>query len=683
MSSIRTKAQIKLDERRRKYDPVKNSYKTILKILMSTAKKYPIHLSGNKVIYKNELDMIDDIFEKILQYNIGKNSLYRIIGFLKVNKNTNKPKQYLISKIFENPYKMLTEYVQFISFKKCERIEMEENLPVTYNDKIASWLCYVFYDQLNSFYVSYGEIVKYFQEKFPCNISELEKKITNIYIHPSTKEKIENTPGAMRYVTTNHYINMEKSLGDLFIDKFYQEEEYDYDVKHINKFIQKMEIKMNRTLNPEQKQAIIFGIKNKFSIISGPPGAGKSTILEIIISYLISVKHIHAKSTFNLAPTGLAAKNLKDCKGEYMTIHKYIYQCKNEKNKEEELESGCESDTTSELGEVDSVYESDTTSEDFSENNYINMINIDESSMIATRLFVDFMDAIKDKDCRLIMIGDTNQLPPIGPGKPFHDIIKSGIFKMTNLKEIVRSQDAPIVKNAIMKMTNGYIGRNDFDGVSMKFIETNDFSKKFLYNILNNGVHNKDNTKILWSMNDKDYLTSELKGKDSTNDFLQMRWNMEYATSYQFQNNKQIKLGDIIIRKVNDYNGEMPHVNGDVAVVDNIDHVKREILVQYNTGENGKIDKEVVDFYEFSELFDLFYASTVHKMQGSEVDHVVIIIHTHQKMKWGKQMLYTAMSRAKKSITILGSFTDFMFAQRNDDDFHFSYFMKEFTDYEF
>ena len=366
-----------------------------------------------------------------------------------------------------------------------------------------------------------------------------------------------------------------------------------------------------------------------------------------------------------------------------MTIHKYIYQCKNEKNKEEELESGCESDTTSELGEVDSVYESDTTSEDFSENNYINMINIDESSMIATRLFVDFMDAIKDKDCRLIMIGDTNQLPPIGPGKPFHDIIKSGIFKMTNLKEIVRSQDAPIVKNAIMKMTNGYIGRNDFDGVSMKFIETNDFSKKFLYNILNNGVHNKDNTKILWSMNDKDYLTSELKGKDSTNDFLQMRWNMEYATSYQFQNNKQIKLGDIIIRKVNDYNGEMPHVNGDVAVVDNIDHVKREILVQYNTGENGKIDKEVVDFYEFSELFDLFYASTVHKMQGSEVDHVVIIIHTHQKMKWGKQMLYTAMSRAKKSITILGSFTDFMFAQRNDDDFHFSYFMKEFTDYEF
>jgi len=396
----------------------------------------------------------------------------------------------------------------------------------------------------------------------------------------------------------------------------------------IKGFIDTYEKKNNICFNEEQKEAILGSIKNNFFIISGGPGTGKTTIIKAIVEILKDIDSIYKSDEIALlAPTGRSAKRMSEATiVNASTIHKFL------------------------------KWNKETGDFQINENNIstAKVVIVDEASMVDIFLFASLLKGLSSY-VKLILVGDANQLPSIAPGDVLNDLLIKDNLNKTYLKNIYRAKEnsyitllANDIKNKIIidKIDNKY---DDF-----KFIESNENDlRKYLLEICNKAKEKglgPDNFQVLIPMY-KGY-----NGIDNINKIMQEVFNL--TKEYYTLNDINYKINDKVIQLVNDIDNNV--FNGDIGYIKNIYELDKKIMmdidfmgniVTYKSGDYDKIMHA--------------YAITIHKSQGSEYDNVVVVLSKNFKRMLYNKLVYTAVTRAKKSLIILGDKEIFNIAIKN------------------
>lgn len=394
-----------------------------------------------------------------------------------------------------------------------------------------------------------------------------------------------------------------------------------YSEKKIDDFISKYEKKNKIEFNKDQETAIKESIKNNFYIISGGPGTGKTTIIRAIVELLESINKIDKREIALLAPTGKSAKRISESVGApAYTIHKFLKW-----NKETE---------TFGLDEYNKAGEK--------------VIIVDEASMIDIFLFSALLKALRI-NAKLLLIGDANQLPSIAPGDVLNDLLKFENIKSSFLNTIYRVKDG----SYITYLAKDIREKKEFDSIDnsyddFKFIESNDDDiRGYLKEICNKVIKKKisiENFQVLAPM------YKGLNGIDNLNDMLADIFNP--GKEKVLVGDKYYRIGDKVIQLINDVESNV--FNGDIGYISDIETIDKKMvitidfdghLVRYKSGEFDR--------------FNLAYAISIHKSQGSEYDNVVVILAKSFKRMFYNKLIYTGVTRAKSSLIIIGSLDSF------------------------
>ncbi len=522
------------------------------------------------------------------------------------------------NKVVEDPYRLITE-VDGFGFKKSDNLALKLGIDPSDMRRIKASLVYT----LN--YVCYQNGFTYLTKEQLINSAK--SLITDISL------------------ADEDYIN---AISDLVMEKKIIEEDerifdyylYNAEIKCKDKILKLNEIKSNFSRDdvkealkyvkdlvgleytPLQEDAIINCLSNKLSIITGGPGTGKSTILKgILLCYakLLDISptdDIFSYKVCMVAPTGRAAKRMSDTTNhKATTIHKalgYNY--------------------------------TDSFSRD--ENNPLNasLLIVDEASMLDISLASSLFRALPNK-CQVILIGDSNQLPSVGPGNVLADLINTSIFKTTTLTQIMRqAKDSDIIalSNMVLQERINYSilsKKNEIFFYDRDAKDTIEGIFKILDNFISKGGDLQNEIEILAPM------YAGVAGIDAINQAIQERYNHEEKMIVR--DNKVFKKNDKVLQLKND--SILDIMNGDIGKI--IDIVKSDekdaLLIDF--------DGRVVT-YMASDLdnLSLAYAISVHKAQGSEFDNVILPVLPSYQIMLRKKLLYTAITRAKKKLIIIG-----------------------------
>jgi exodeoxyribonuclease V alpha subunit len=400
----------------------------------------------------------------------------------------------------------------------------------------------------------------------------------------------------------------------------------------LEKAIAWVEGKTGLQLAAQQRQAIELACRSKVLVITGGPGVGKTTIINSIVKIMRAKK----LKVLLAAPTGRAAKRMTDATGcEAKTIHRLLafdprtFQFKH--NAEHPLD-----------GDV---------------------FVIDETSMLDISLAWQLVRAIP-LGSAVILVGDVDQLPSVGPGSVLRDIIDSGKVPVCRLTEVFRQAARSAIVTNAHRLNHGQMPTfprekvESPDKTDFYFVEVadpdkavdmvrrmvcEDIPKKF-------GFDRVDDIQVLSPMQ------RGTLGCRNLNTVLQETLNPTGPAIQRY--GWTFRVGDKVMQMVNDYNKDV--FNGDIGRVTEIDEVEQEVVVRFD-------DRPVkYDFHELDELH-LSYATTVHKSQGSEYPVVVMPIHTQHYVMLQRNLLYTAITRSRKLVVLVGTQKALAIAVRNVD----------------
>ena len=434
--------------------------------------------------------------------------------------------------------------------------------------------------------------------------------------------------------------------GRYYLKKFYEAEKYicericflnDMSITsniNIDKYIDNSEFSKNIEYDDIQKKAIYSGVNNNITIITGGPGTGKTTIIKAIVNIIMLSSTLKAKDIALLAPTGRAAKKMMETTGiSASTIHKYL---------------GWDKDTNT--FEVD---EYSPNSEKY--------IIVDEVSMIDTLLMEALLKGIK-RNAKLILVGDYFQLPSVSEGQVLKDLIDSDCLPVIRLNQIYRQTEGSYILNLAYDIKEKnisedlFIKKDDYLFVSGDNDNTLSTVKEIVKKAVKKGNTDK-NMQVLAPM----YKSNT--GIDNLNIVLQEIFNPKS------EDKKEIILRDVIYREgdkvlqlVNDPDNNV--YNGDIGYIDDIIiSSDKKITNQININYDGNIVEYTPDkFINFRHG----YAISIHKAQGSEFDNVIMpIVPSFKRMLYNK-LVYTGVTRAKKSLVIVGDSNSFIYGINND-----------------
>ncbi len=407
--------------------------------------------------------------------------------------------------------------------------------------------------------------------------------------------------------------------------------------------IKSIEKRRDIELDDLQRKAAAASAKNGVVIITGGPGTGKTTTINTIIEY-------YAEEQMEIllaAPTGRAAKRMKEATGyEAYTIHRLLG-----------VGGAGLSEDNADRARIHFDKNADNPLE-------ADAIIIDEMSMVDMHLFSALLKAVLP-GTHLILVGDSSQLPSVGPGQVLHDLIESGQFTTITLQKIFRqAKQSDIVMNA-HKIKDG--SQIKMDNKSKDFFFLKRDNADVIYKHMIELIRDKLPGYVEATSSDIQVLTPMKRGPlgaQTLNAVLQRYLNPadEHKKEY-VHGERVIRVGDRVMQIHNNYQAEWEILgkfgitvekglgifNGDMGVVKEINTVMKELVVEFDEG------RQVT--YPFSELDDLehAYAITIHKSQGSEYPAVILPLLGGPRMLLNRNLLYTAVTRAQKCVVILGN----------------------------
>ena len=524
-----------------------------------------------------------------------------------------------ISIIKENPYSLLG-FVRSLDFKTVDNIGRNIGISLNNADRLDNGIIYAI-DKITEFghtCVEKENLLKYCVELLEVEETEILDSITRLVLNNKLYiDKIDS----IDYVFRQSMYLAEENIAKCVIEHTRQ----NVKTKNLNKLIEKVSSNNNIVLSKEQSDAICTCLNNMISIVTGGPGTGKTTIIKCIIDILEEEK----KNYVLCAPTGRAAKRITQTTGkEAKTLHRLLEITKIDDK------------------DIDMFYEYQVKQvED-------EVIIIDEASMIDLMMMNNLVKGIKPST-QVIIVGDVNQLPSVGPGSVLKDIISSDIVPTVELKQIYRqSAKSDIIVNA-HRVNDGMYPEFKSKDTDLFFIATKTIEQTVaeISSLISYRLETYASLDIL---KDLQVLTPVKKTELGT---IQLNEKMQEILNPKSENKKQVEYQSKIMQIVNNYDKKYSIegkffegiYNGDIGYIDIIDNEEEKVYVKFD-------DDRLVE-YDFDELDQLehSYAITIHKSQGSEFDYVILPIFTGYRKLLSRNLLYTAMTRAKKMLIIIGN----------------------------
>ncbi len=532
--------------------------------------------------------------------------------------------------IQENPYQ-LADDMSGVGFKIADEIARRVGIHTDSDFRIRSGILYALQQAAAEGHTC---LPKDLLTARACDLLEVEPEyIEKHYMDMGIDRKVvlKELEGTMYvYAATYYYMeaNTAAMLRALNIS-------YDVTDSEIEQRVHRIEKSTNMQLDEMQMQAVKEAVKNGLLVITGGPGTGKTTTINAIIRYF----EAEGMDMFLAAPTGRAAKRMSETTGyEARTIHRML-----------ELNGGMEGDAGFERNEKNPL-ETD-------------VIIVDEMSMVDITLMYSLLKAVV-YGTRLILVGDADQLPSVGPGCVLKDIIESDACKVVRLKRIFRQASmSDIVVNA-HKINRGE--EVTLDNKSRDFFFLKRYDADVIISICIQLIKQKLPKYVDAQPFDIQVLTPMRKGLlgvERLNTILQQYLNPPEDGKKEREHGQMLfREGDKVMQTKNNYQIEWQVLsrygipvekglgvfNGDMGIVKEINTFSGIMVVEYEEGKTVE--------YPFKQLdeLELAYAITVHKSQGSEYPAVVIPVLTGPRMLMNRNLLYTAVTRAKKCVTLVG-----------------------------
>ena len=589
-----------------------------LKIILDT----PDNLLLIPTITKRQRDTIyntlvdyESSYNTILEMNkLGFNTRDSMTIYNRYKSSTNN--------ILENDLYKIYFDIKEIGFKKIDSIALKSNYDRKDSRRIKACIIYTMEELTNLLghcYFSIKDIYRYTIMYLGNNISEEEfiERINELILDIKVIKEDDRYYLNTMWEAENYIANRMVSLVKMETKP----------IEKLDKHINNLGTNYNITYNADQLSAIIKSMEENILIISGGPGTGKTTIIESIVNLYQKVHKISydelTRELVLLAPTGRASKRLSSKTSlPASTIHSFLKWNKdqdrfniNEKNK-----SDCK------------------------------FVIIDEASMIDVPLFNSLLKGLYN-DTKIILVGDYNQLPSVGAGQLLKDLIESDIIPFINLKILYRQKENSNIITLAHDINEGVINDEVFNSEDdVTFIETNDIIGN-ISNISKEYVGKEyEDFQILVPM------YKGINGIDNINKTLQEIFNPKDKKK------NEITIGDTLYRE-QDKVLELVNMpddriyNGDIGTIVSID--KKEITIEF--------DSNMVRFTPSNySNFKLGYAISIHKSQGSEFDTVILpVTSSYGKMLY-KKLYYTAVTRSKRKLILIGSKNALKEASIND-----------------
>ena len=570
-------------------------------------------------------------FSKQLKTNTGVRTLMLYLGEYGIS-NTSSVKIYnmlgsnCVERIKENPY-ILCQGDYGVSFESADFIAKKEKLEPDSNVRIRAGITYVLkHNERNGHTCLPKEKLLSVASEFlglegSCVSECMEEMIFDRSIIADNISEKEFLFTPQLHLSEMYISSRIKMMLQFPADR----------IDNIEKEIEYCETNDGITYADLQKEAITSALTQGMLVLTGGPGTGKTTTINAIIKILKS----KGKTVLLSAPTGRAAQRISELTGdEAKTLHRMLEVSWDKQdnpvfNKNERNQLKCDA------------------------------LIVDEVSMVDTYIFESLMRALPI-GCRLILVGDSDQLPSVGPGNILSDLTESGIVPVVRLNEIFRqAQQSLIVTNA-HKIVNGempvlnsadkdffFLNRNNKSDVTNVIIDlcTSRLPKAYGYSAF-------ENIQVLSPSKKGELGTAELNHK------LQSALNPKSDDKAEAViGSKTFRVGDKVMQIKNNYdilwyreNGETGEgvFNGDIGIIERIDKKAKVIKINF-------YDKTATLTFEHASELDFAYAVTVHKSQGNEFDAVVMPMFSGPPQLYYRNLLYTAVTRAKKTLILVGN----------------------------
>lgn len=543
----------------------------------------------------------------------------------------------------ENPYK-LAEDITGVGFRTADEIASKIGIHVDSEYRIRSGLMYIL-SQAGAeghTYLPAELLLERSSDMLGITAEQIEPQISNLAV--DRKIVIKENGGKCVYSVSAYYaeLNCARLLHELQQAFDGADRLTEIELGRLSDKLKGLEEANNIRLDEQQRTAVIEAVQNGIFILSGGPGTGKTTTINMILRYFES----EGLDIFLAAPTGRAAKRMTEATGvEARTIHRLL-----------------------EINGAVSDDESGFSGVHFEKNEFnpleADVIIIDEMSMVDIYLFQALLKAVLS-GTRLILVGDRNQLPSVGAGQVLKDILESGRFASVSLSKIFRQSDeSDIVVNAHLINEGRQIALDnkskDFfflkrDNINAIYKHMIILATEKLPKYVNAGIY------------DIQVLTPMRRGAlgvETLNKILQSQLNPPSSLKTELVvGDGVLRTGDKVMQIKNNYQLEWEILskygiavdngqgvfNGDIGIVREINETAKTVVVEYDD-----MRRVTYPFGGLDEI-ELAYAITIHKSQGSEYPAVIMPLLTGPRLLFNRNLLYTGVTRAKNCLVILGS----------------------------
>lgn len=553
----------------------------------------------------------DTIYYSLENYNNSYKEILNLITIGFSMKDAIKIKElykHNVSEILKTPYQII-EDIDNITFNKIEKIRSKLGIPLNDINRVSYGIISIIENQCfqtGNTYLSKNEILINAKKRLLVDEDIIETSLINLI--KENKLLIDDD----KYYLTEVYESEEYIAKRLaLLTKNYRPKDY-------NAYLKEISNENNFQFNEEQIKAITAALSNDISVITGGPGTGKTTIIKAITKIYMKMNNLTEKELTKeialLAPTGRASKRMStESNMPSYTIHRFLKWQKEEN--------------------IFLINEENQSN--------IKFAIIDEASMLDTNLFYNLLLGLKP-NTKILLIGDYNQLPSVGAGQVLKDIIESEVVSVVYLKKLYRQEETSNINLFAHDIINNKIDFSLFNEKDdLTFVEcTKENLKENLKDFI---VTYKDMSIYQFQILAPIYKGDN--GIDSLNTFVQEIVNeKEFGKEEIVYNGILYRENDKILHLVNNIENNV--FNGDIGQIINI-HKGKDMIINF--------DDNLVKYTKASyENIKLGYVISIHKAQGSEFGVVILPIINSYTIMLYKKLIYTAVTRAKKRLIILG-----------------------------